>query len=258
MENMRKRILLTALAVASVSACSETLDIEPQEVYKLLPNVYCVLRPEASRQWLMLERTMQMTESAKDVYAGRLWGARVVIDSDGGRVEFAEKKNEPGMYYSDSLTVVPGRRYELTVIDRYQNVVTGETVVPEPIRIIEPRPGVYEPGVRLWLEWTESPSAARYVTYVRPYRAEGWGEPYYLTSSEPYLTLEPRILPYPGDYLIEVMALDENYYNYSLTSNRSEATQDLLTLKGGLGLFGSAAADTVRIAIGRSFLSRPR
>jgi hypothetical protein len=67
------------------------------------------------------------------------------------------------------------------------------------------------------------------------------------------LTLLPHLLPYPGDYLIEVVALDENYYRYTLSTNKQESTQDHLALSGGLGLFGSAAADSVRIIVGNSY-----
>ncbi|MFC2075826.1 DUF4249 family protein [candidate division KSB1 bacterium] len=248
---------LIPIALLLVPACDEMLNIDPQEDYKILPNVFCVLRPEQSRQWLLLERTMQMTESTTDVYSGRSWGARVVMESGGEKIEFAEDENEPGNYFTDSLTVVPGRTYQLTVVDRYQNVVTGETIVPEPIKITEPRSGFYSLGEKRWVEWTKSPNAAHYVVYVHHYRADGWGMPYYFTADKPYFTLLPHLLPYPGDYLIEVVALDENYYRYTLSTNKTEATQDRLALEGGLGLFGSAVADSVKIVIGNSYQLAP-
>jgi len=250
---MKQPLLLILGSIILISAaCDEEISIPPQESYRLLPNVFCILNPASQRQWLILERTMRMEETAQDIYGGRIWGARVSISDGAKRVDLVEDENEPGLYYTDSLQVVPGRRYTLKILDRYQNVVTGETVVPSPIKIIEPQPGTYPLGTEITVRWTASPNTAHYVINIHHFRARGWGTPYFITSRDTSRSISPLILQYPGDYLIQVLAPDENYFQYFLTNNQTESTQVPLMLTGGLGVFGSATADTVHIVMGQS------
>ncbi|MFC2075825.1 DUF4249 family protein [candidate division KSB1 bacterium] len=248
MGHYRKTPFLIGLVL--LLGCETELNIKPIEDYQRILNVFCVLRPEQTRQWVMVERTFGMEESIGHIFSGRVSGAEVRIKGTGQDILLDSYPQNPGYYFTDSLTVEAGKIYTLDILDNSDGtVVTGQTLVPGPIHITSPERGNFPVNETIKTVWNESTNASQYILNLRYRRGIEWSSSKYFTSATNEYDLFGFLFAFPGDYLIEVLAVDENYYFYSLGNNGSESTQEITKLDGGLGVFGSAAADSVWVIV---------
>jgi len=247
---LKNTVLVALCALFTAAGCDSELNINPQYDYRRLLNVFCILRLNQDRQWATIERTFGMEEPISNVFAGKVSTARVRISGGGQDIILKTLPIRPGYYYTDSLEVKPGQTYRLEVFDSFDGtLVTGETTVPGPFKITSPSHGKYSRRTEFNVSWTESPYSAHYVINLRYKQGFKWSGAQYFTTRKTGYRLFPQLFEFTGDYLIEVLAVDENYFLYTLGNTGSESTQERPGVEGGLGVFGSAAADSVHIII---------
>ena len=178
-----------------------------------------------------------------------------------------------GMYVDQSgrLRVLEGQRYALRVVLPDGHVITGETRVPGKPHVLAPTAGqrvsLTQAG-GLSVSWTRSPGAAAYSLslFVDWYQWTSQGYRYGGEESvlDDYLTVDTSVkltnlvrdvfFPEGVDSLgarLEVTALDPNYYDYirSFSGLAQISGLELNLVEGGLGVFGSVNADSVRFTL---------
>ncbi len=154
------------------------------------------------------------------------------------------------------LAIEPGRTYRLRVRTADGREVTGETQVPSAEANWTPGLGAIAQRVTfnrsndtLQLQWTAVPDARTYAI-----RVETPNGPWFLFSDSTRFALSGQLrnffvggMPsvwYPGfDQIVSVAAVDRNFYDYNRSGNDPFGGTGLISsVRGGLGLFGSALA----------------
>ncbi len=154
------------------------------------------------------------------------------------------------------MAIEPGRTYRLRVRTADGREVTGETRVPSAEANWTPGLGTVAQRVTfnrsndtLQLQWTAVPDARTYAI-----RVETPNGPWFLFSDSTRFALSGQLrnffvggLPsvwYPGfDQIVSVAAVDRNFYDYNRSGNDPFGGTGLISsVRGGLGLFGSALA----------------
>jgi len=154
------------------------------------------------------------------------------------------------------LAIEPGRTYRLRVRTADDREVTGETRVPSAGANWSPGLGTIAQRVTLnrsldtlRLQWDAVPGARTYAI-----RVETPNGPWFLFSDSTRFALSGQLrnffvggLPsvwYPGfDQIASVAAVDRNFYDYNRSGNDPFGGTGLISsVRGGLGLFGSALA----------------
>lgn len=176
-------------------------------------------------------------------------GAQVVVVGDETH-RFGEDPARPGMYRAD-FSPRPGRRYTLQVRGPAGEVVTSETLVPGPPRLISPAADTaVSPGAFVTLQWSAAPASAAYVLTDRPP-----GRPSSFTALlYPYVVGDTSVRVQPGtfgrtSFHFRVAAVDANYLRYvrGTTADTAERNRVRSTVEGGYGLFGSYALSNTRV-----------
>jgi hypothetical protein len=203
----------------------------------------------------------------------------LVIVAGNGLVDTLEhSRGIPGTYYSTHSTIGPGRwaikpatSYTLTVIAPGYPVVTGTTTVPDAIELTNradiPRQLTYLDG-SLRLEWNANNHYADFLFSVTsldsPAVKIDRNNPHADTTRLPGRTkfqfglygMDHTIVPwftfnYYGRNSIAISAIDSNYYDF-IRQTIVEGTdiRDIrFSLQGGVGVFGSAAIDSIEITL---------
>lgn len=154
------------------------------------------------------------------------------------------------------MAIEPGRTYRVRVRTVDGREVTGETQVPsaEPnwspgLGTIAQRVTFHRSNDTLQLQWTAVPDARTYAI-----RVETPNGPWFLFSDSTRFALSGQLrnffvdgLPsvwFPGfDQIVSVAAVDRNFYDYNRSGNDPFGGTGLISsVRGGLGLFGSALA----------------
>lgn len=154
------------------------------------------------------------------------------------------------------LAIEPGRRYRLRVRTADNREVTGETRVPSAEPTWSPGLGTIARRVTftrsndtLRLQWAAVPDARTYAI-----RVETPNGPWFLFSDSTRFALSGQLrnffvggfpaVWYPGfDQIVSVAAVDRNFYDYNRSGNDPFGGSGLISsVRGGLGLFGSALA----------------
>ena len=152
--------------------------------------------------------------------------------------------------------ILPGDTFRLQVSAHGFDTVFGRTVVPDSFAVIAPSD---KDTVRVSdsIAWTRSASCRGYFFAYAPYR-DGWPVSPSFEFSVPGDSLVGR-LPmffFTGQYselfMLYVMALDSNYFDWArgtVEKMRPELRQQELRLVGGVGVFGSAYACSLRVYV---------
>jgi hypothetical protein len=154
------------------------------------------------------------------------------------------------------LAIEPGRTYRLRVRTTDNREVTGETRVPSAgpswtpgFGTVAQRVPFNRSGDTLRLTWDEVADARTYAI-----RVETPNGPWFLFSDSTRFALSGQLrnffvggLPsvwFPGfDQIVSVAAVDRNFYDYNRSGNDPFGGSGLISsVRGGLGLFGSALA----------------
>jgi len=181
----------------------------------------------------------------------------VVISHGTDTIRPHEQTGDEHNHFQPTLPVRPGDTFAIVVAEQGFDTVRGQTVVPDTFRILYPRNG---DTVTLYdsLGWTRSRNAAGYCFSV-PYEQQN-GTFYDVVvgndSTGPgYDSTRvhiPSMLFYYGDStgwkLLVVYAVDSNYYDWMRLvgyGGGGGAPPETTHLAGGLGVFGSAAVETL-------------
>lgn len=227
--------------------------------------VHAMLNPDASVQWVLVERTLTGTVSIDTAaifdplnpivtgFGVPVSGARVEIrGADGTLFRGVEDAQAPGVYGIDVETGPrprPGVRYSLLVRTRDSVEVTGETTIPN----VAPAPiaTLLEPFDReadtLRLQWRPAAGARTWALRVESPRG-----PFFIFADSLSLRLPgslrnlfadrlPRVFVPGFEQAVTVSAVDANFYDYYRSRNDPFTGSGIINrLRGGVGLFGSA------------------
>ena len=237
------------------------------EQYKPEPNIYCVLRTNEAAVNLLAGMTVGYYDSISnaDRWQGTA-GAAVSIEHRGAVTLLNEVADSAGCYRTDSLPLVPGDSYSLSVTYPGGARVTGNTVVPAGFAIdtfrvdtiLEvPWPGdtfmrlkmrcawgesrgaiCYLGQMDFWYRSADDSSLERYGPFFTDSRRDSW-EFYPFTYR--WDTLTGKVDSLPLDRVrIEIKALERNYYDYFSLDYMGGVDPEMMHLDGGVGVFSSA------------------
>ncbi len=237
------------------------------EQYKPEPNVHCLLHTNRNTVTLLAGITLGYYDSVPDT---NQWlgtsGVAVSIGHRGAVTILSAVADSAGYYGTDSLPVVPGDSYSLSVTYPTGTRVTGSTVVPDTFSLGSlradttfevPWPGDTYACINVSYSWQESRGARGYSEQMDIwYRSGGdsslerYGPMFTDTRRDSWTfdpvcyfwdTLSGEVDSLPLDRVrIEVRALDRNYYDYVSLDYMAGVDPDKMHLDGGVGIFGSA------------------
>lgn len=236
--------------------------------------VHAVLNPDVEEQVILVESSLtgrvaidstlrfDPLDPIRTAGGEPLNGAEVRLfregDSEGVLATETELNGLTGRYVVPraQLAIEPGRTYRLRVRTVDGREVTGETRVPSAesnwspgVGTIAQRVTVNRSTDTLRLQWAAVPDARTYAI-----RVETPNGPWFLFSDSTRFALSGQLrnffvggLPsvwYPGfDQIVSVAAVDRNFYDYNRSGNDPFGGTGLISsVRGGLGLFGSALA----------------
>lgn len=249
-------LALVLLCFQMLGACASWDAPSPTEPEERHLVVHGMLQAGSGEQEIIVEYTRPI----RDGYYRGLTpasGLQVVVRAAESHT-FAEDPQHPGLYRA-SFVPRGGQRYALEVRGPEGQTVTGETLIPEPIRLSLPsRDTIVKRGEKVTLHWTSAASAKAYVLVARlP------GRP---ASTEDVLTdkdiladtvlvedVEMRGLlrGFAQTVQYTVAAVDANYAGYVLSAPEGNAEGNRRrirkTVQGGYGLFGAYALSNSRI-----------
>ncbi|MGB9773305.1 MAG: DUF4249 family protein [Bacteroidota bacterium] len=159
------------------------------------------------------------------------------------------------IYVSTSpIWVAPGQSYRLSVKTK-EEIITGETVVPEDFSILAPSGSdkfrVVNGTLRFIIAWTKSENAKGYVVKVTISYITSWGDAaphksrysYFIDTQDTTWTFSTTAPAQSDSCSIEVLAYDKNYYNYKHLNAQSSG------ISGGYGYFASSVLKSVKVGI---------
>lgn len=247
-----KKIISIALLVLLWS-CEKP----PSEEYKPELNIFCLLRTNAKEQWVKVSRSYKMDEPSdydlEDVI--------VILSGDNFTDTLIPKADTPGIYINkDSVEIKPLHTYHLLVYARDMDTVRGRTSVPGDFEIIYPKEGDTLSGVEDSIILKKSEEAKGYYIII------GIEDMTFSSSyswTEPQDTAPDSLASYPiptwfhiwesGPGIIKIAAVDTNYWSYRHKWDWEEEGVRLQEgIEGGLGVFGSAVVESVRVFIKQS------
>lgn len=238
--------------------------------------MHAVLDANATQQTVLVERTLTgriaVADSTKfdpldPIASGGgdpIAGARVVISSENGdsavAVEDAARRPDRkgrGVYrvatalsipVFDVLTIVPGRRYLLSVTTPDGRVVTGSTRVPVATRVPDSQQVFDRRRDTLRLRWADARAARTYAIRMdTPYGA------FFLFSDSARFDLTGDLRNFFAAHLpaafvpgfrqpVLVTAVDTNFFDYYRSRNDPFSGTGIINhLTGGFGFFGAIA-----------------
>ncbi len=223
---------------------------------------------------VMVQHTLKIDDEWTEAKAA-IRNAIVVVSGNGIDDTLLHDASMPGRYYSihQSNIIKHLQTYALKIIAPGYPVVTGSTIIPGPTWIVNrdnfPDSLHYNQGMVI-LKWEESFSYADYIISLRSLdvNAEKIIEDSTSNSNQNnfrqnrtiYFTglrgmnlsgIPWFLFRYYGKYSITFSAIDENYYDYVIQMNTASTDVNDIRyrLQGGLGVFGSAYADTLYVNI---------
>lgn len=271
---IRRRVSLVVLAGALLLGGCE-LATETVASPRASVVVHAVLNPDVDEQVILVESSLtgrvtidstlrfDPLDPIRTAGGEPLSRAEVRLLSEGDSVGVLATETEydgrlTGRYVvpRSRLAITPGRTYRLRVRTADDREVTGETRVPSAEPNWSPGLGTIAQPVTLdrsvdtlRLQWVAVPDAQTYAI-----RVETPNGPWFLFSDSTRFALSGQLrnffvggLPsvwYPGfDQIASVAAVDRNFYDYNRSGNDPFGGSGLISsVRGGLGLFGSALA----------------
>jgi len=249
---MRKPVLLALVVL--LAACERP----PGEDFKPVLNVHCLLVSHGAsthgRVEVDVDRTYAIGETTRYV---DLDSVKVLLWRNHEWQPYGFDGWPAGGWYMSrrECTIQPGDTFRLRVSAFGFDTVFGRTVVPDSFTVVAPRDSDV---VRVTdsIVWTRSPSCGGYFFSY----AEYWwmpGNPWF-EFKVPNDSLAGR-LPmffFTGQYnkilMLYVMALDSNYYDWArgtAEKMQPEQPRQESRLTGGVGVFGSAYACSLRVVV---------
>lgn len=228
-KSRRNAIIIVVLFIILIS-CEKSLF----EEYEPELNIFCLLECPSLHYTVIVDRTYRMNEPSNEYIEDAL-----VILSGPNSVDTLQFIG--GKYYPvHSFWIEPEKRYQLTVIKEGFDTVIAQTKTPGNFSIVYPQ-------LRDTLTisdtiiLTKSSGASYYCGYFtdeNDYKIPFWYVPDTLDSLVRipipfYLTFAQS-----GYYTIEILACDENYYQYSQFKPEQDSVLQA-GVTGGVGVFAS-------------------
>jgi hypothetical protein len=245
------------LGVLALSLFVAACDKPPGERFKPVLNVHCLLISHGTRtnSWVdvVVDRTYAVGETTRyvdlDSVSVLLWR-----NSSWWPVDFTPPNWYGRCQSMHTCAILPGDTFRLQVSALGFDTVFGRTVVPDSFAVTAPRDSAFV-HVADSIVWTRSPGCKGYFfSYARA----GWDEAPWFEFSVPNDSLAGR-LPmffftgqYYWDFLLYVMALDSNYYDWArgtIDKVEPDPQQSESHLAGGVGVFGSAYACSLHVVV---------
>ncbi len=257
------KIYLLLMAIITVFLYKCDLPDTPEFQQEI--SVIAILRPGSDHQQFSVYNTCELiadSVSTEDLFVKN---AEVKIKGGGQEIEFIYVFDEDRLksIYVDSsekLIVKSGEYYEL-IVETENGTLTGETLVPHLINIIDPLQGdsVVE-GTNLNLLWNTDEFAYGYIINLLcpPVRIQFSEDIYFVSRKTHCLYTTDTSFVIPSDYLtfpnepsqgeyieedlrctLKIMALDKNFKNHLLDG------YNISGVEGGYGLFGSVMIDSL-------------
>jgi hypothetical protein len=220
--------------------------------------------------------TVQRTARIDEFYsleAVAISNALVIVSGNGIADTLRHDPAMPGRYYSMNTNnrIEPAKTYTLTVAAPGYPTTTGSTTVPDFIQITNradiPRQLIYLDG-SLRLEWSANNHYADYLFSVTSLDSpaveiDRFNPPADTTKPPEKTTfqfglygMDHSVIPwfafnYYGRNSIAISAIDNNYYDYirQVIFEGTDIRDIRFNLQGGIGVFGSAAVDTIHVVV---------
>lgn len=272
-------ISLSLIALLGLNSCSEPT--YPSE-YSNQVVVQGYLMANQPIDSIIVRRTARLEEYVSEANLA-INGAIVIITSNeiNGIVDTLKAMpGNPGFYTSTrnpQNIIKPKQTYTLFVRTPDGRTVTATTTVPDTFHIIAketfPRVIYYrkgpdtDPTKPYIIDWTSSSMHSDYITSVtsldsladqipRDFGNNNEEKPNRTSYGFNYIDKTHTEIPwftfhYYGKHMLAILAIDNNYYNFIRQANSGGT--DIREIKydviGGLGVFGSAAMDSLTVAL---------
>jgi hypothetical protein len=266
---MLKYITIPLLIPLLLAGCKEPTS--PNE-YRNELVVYGFLITGRTIDTITVRRTARIDEFYTPE-AVAISNALVVVSGNGTSDTLHHDPAAPGRYHSVNLRnrIEPAKTYTLTVIAPGHPTITGSTTVPDFIQLTNradiPRQMKYLDG-SIRLEWNTNNHYADYLFSVTSLDSPAVKidriNPHADTTKLPEKTtfqfglygMDHTVVPwfsfnYYGRNSIAISAIDSNYYDFIRQTivEGTDIREIRFNLQGGIGVFGSAATDSIVIAL---------
>jgi hypothetical protein len=226
---------------------------------------------------VILERTTPFG-TAIDNDAIAVDGADIKITSNGETFTLLPIPGRKGRYYLPDHIIEGGRKYDI-VVRAGEHVLTSSTVVPRsisfiglndslpPTRVLYLDTNNYRKFIYSLKAGPGDPTHTQYLMQVtsldvrdeNKVRNPPPGPPvdtsassrYSFFRTSPDFRIVPSLISHFGPNQIAIHALDSNWFDYHrmVIGSRGNYQPSLNHVKGGLGVFGSSARDTVTVLV---------
>ena len=238
-------LIITVLTTLFVFGCSKNIS-EMNHDFPAL-SVICVLSTHLGFQQAYVYDTT--TNTADRPHASELFNldAQITIRYQNQDIHFQVQNNYRGHpIYTDSpqkLPIVHGQSYELTVKSG-ETTITGQTTIPGDFEIMTPKEEETFPlSAEIALSWTQSEAAFGYLIEFSgppmelPITQDStiiFRQRYNFMARDTSLVITGGSFYETGEYLLRILAFDENYHNHKFEG------LDVSGIEGGYGLFGAS------------------
>jgi hypothetical protein len=265
---MVRRLWLVACGLSLV--LSAGCEVAPAEKFEPQLLVACLLqagKPAHSTAWLHINRSYHIDEPFDSVFPGAT--GFVWSQSDTWPVQWWERDWYLIQDSDDSMAIRPGDTFSIRVANDGFDTVFGHTVVPDTFAILFPRDGDTV-SIADSMVWTRSRNCAGYYMSFKTIQGR---DTFFTDLAIPNDTtggnfdslvfrLDQMFFLYwyePGLHTLWAYALDTNYFDWVSAGGFGPGSGggDTTHLVGGLGVFGSAAVESLTIYV-RTDTTGPR
>lgn len=232
---------LITLAFILIISCEKS----PYEEYEPQLNIYCFLRNDKPQQEVIVDRTYKIDEVAKF----DLEDVCVILSGNGQCDTLVQRDDSIGIFSTrGSFLMIPDTSYDIKVSAKDFASLTGTTTMPDSFKIISPLLGdtvdYYSDTLCIAKNRIDDIFFISYIYQDTLY-------PFWWVGSSDTNVLKLAYLqfipPRSGEYTIKIMKADSNFFNYTFHINNDSLI--CCGVAGGLGLFGSAWVESVRVFI---------
>lgn len=273
MKRLTTYFALLLIASGIIAGCDGAIDSAYEEELVISAFLFAGERLDS----VILERTTPFGVRIDDD-AIAVEGAAITITSNGETFTLLPIAGRKGRYYLPEHVIEGGRRYDIEV-RAGQHTLTSSTVVPMPIRYIGLNDSL-PPSRVLYLDTNNygqfvyslkaGPVHSTHTQYLmqvtsldvrdeNKIRNPPPGPPVDTSASSRYsffrtapdFRIVPSLISHFGRNTIAIHALDTNWFDYHrmVIGTRGNYQPSLNRVRGGLGVFGSSARDTVTVLI---------
>lgn len=231
-------------------------------------SVYTVLIPDAEHQYIFVYKTYEDIEDLIKAEELFIKDAVVTVESSSQVINYSyfydeSHYNAPSRYIDQEQKVIvkPGEKYILTVKTDI-GILTGETIVPNPIKLLTPVDGsTVEYRSVLKISWEKDDTAFGYIIRLEgpPYQRERPDGKIFTRRNLFSFNTTDNSIQISGEYIryyegqeyieddrrftIKVMGLDKNLRQHQFDG------YPIAGVKNGYGVFGSVVIDSLDIYV---------